>query len=222
MTRIEFRYDLDKDISNFIAGTSAKNNSKPTRLQQLYIDVYGTDYDRIKVQTFIESYISEGSLDVVKCKEVIEQNWRKIENSYFEKAERLFGVSYADQQIVAYLTTNQRCTYNLKEKYFFVNLSSKSPNLTIMHELFHFYTWQAYHDSLIKAGINENQYNDIKESLTVLLNVEFVDLMDGVRDDGYPQHAGMRQEVQELWSRSKDLRKVIFEVFSLSDSGVSN
>jgi hypothetical protein len=86
-----------------------------------------------------------------------------------------------------------------------------------MHELLHFYTWHALHDDLIAVGIDENQYNDIKESLTILLNTEFADLMDGAQDDGYPQHAEMRQKVQELWRSSKDIRKVAFGVFSLPD-----
>lgn len=215
MTKVEFKYDFDKDVSNFIAGTRAKNSSKPTKLQQSYIDVYGSDYAEVKVREFLKSYIPKLSFGATKSIELVERDWRKIEEQFITRTEQIFGISYPTPEITAYLTTNQRCTYNIQENYFFVYFASKSPNRTIMHELFHFYTWHAFHDNLIKSGISESQYNDEKESLTELLNIEFVDLMEGAHDDGYPQHAEMRLKVKELWSKTKNLRKVVFGVFFL-------
>ncbi len=82
-----------------------------------------------------------------------------------------------------------------------------------MHELLHFYTWHVFHDDFITSGKTEAQYNDIKESLTELLNIEFIDLMEGAHDDGYPQHAEMREKVKNLWNETKDIRKVVLEMF---------
>jgi len=217
MTSLIFNYSIEKDIENFIRGTRAKNSSKPTKLQETYIAQNGTDYDEPKVRIFLESYKKEISFDPEKSARELGENWKKIETPFLQRIEAMFKISYLASHITAYLTTNQRCTYNIPENYFFVNFSSKSPNRTIMHELLHFYTWHALHDDLIAVGIDENQYNDIKESLTILLNTEFADLMDGAQDDGYPQHAEMRQKVQELWRSSKDIRKVAFGVFSLPD-----
>jgi hypothetical protein len=218
MTRIIFKYDVDKDTDNFIRGTRAKNSSKPTKLQEAYVTQNGTDYDESKVTKFLELYRRKISFDSEKSAKELEKNWEEIEMLFLERVESIFKIAYPASQIIAYLTTNQRCTYNIPENYFFINFSSKSQNRTVMHELLHFYMWHALHNDMIAAGINENQYNDIKESLTVLLNTEFADLMGGVHDDGYPQHAEMRQRVQELWNVSKDIRKVVFGVFSLLDS----
>ena len=44
MTKVVFKYDLNKDVDNFIRGTRAKNSSKPTNLQEAYIAQNGTDY----------------------------------------------------------------------------------------------------------------------------------------------------------------------------------
>ncbi len=81
-----------------------------------------------------------------------------------------------------------------------------------MHELLHFYTWQTLHDELVGQGIDEKRYNDVKESLTELLNIEYADLMGGTIDDGYAQHAEMRKKVRELWLATKDLRGTILRI----------
>ena len=81
-----------------------------------------------------------------------------------------------------------------------------------MHELLHFYTWYAFHDELMGHGVDEKRYNDIKESLTELLNLEFPDLMAGILDKGYPQHAKTRQKVRELWIATKDLHRTVLGI----------
>ena len=214
MTQIIFKYDLGKDIENFIRGTRAKNSSKPTKLQEIYIAKNGTDYNEAKVREFLESYTKKISFDPEKSMRELEESWRKIEGPFLQRIEEMFKITYPASQIMAYLTTNQRCTYNIPENYFFVNFAAKSSNHIIMHELFHFYTWYALHDDLVTAEIDENQYNDIKESLTVLLNTEFLELMNGARDKGYPQHVETREKVQELWNSSKDIQQVAFGVFT--------
>lgn len=175
----------------------------------------GSDYREQRVRDFLEAYTKKISFNPTASVQKLDNAWQKIAAVFFSRLEQLFKISYPSPHITAYLTTNQRCTYNIFENYFFVNFSSKSPSRTIMHELFHFYTWHAFHADLVAAGINEDQYNDVKESLTVLLNTEFVDLMEGAQDDGYPQHVEMRKMVQELWQNTKDLRKVVFGVFSI-------
>ncbi|MEK7610342.1 MAG: hypothetical protein AAB468_01170 [Patescibacteria group bacterium] len=222
MTQIIFKYDLGKDTENFIRGTRAKNSSKPTRLQEVYVAQNGTDYDEVKVKEFLESYANEISLDPNKAVKELEESWKKIEKTFLQRIETMFKITYPTSQITAYLTTNQRCTYNIPENYFFVNFTAKSSNHIIMHELFHFYTWYTLHDDLVAAGIDENQYNNIKESLTILLNTEFLELMNGAHDEGYPQHVEMREKVQELWSSSKNIREVASGVFSLPNPSNSS
>src|SRR3989344_4796487 len=74
-----------------------------------------------------------------------------------------------------------------------------------MHELWHFYTWYKFGES---ERINPKKYNDFKEALAVLLNIECPDLMGEAVDGGYPQHAYLRTEIIEEWKKSKDINKV--------------
>lgn len=209
MVKVIFKYDLNKDVDNFIRGTRAKNSSNPTKLQDIYNTQNSFDYVEFKVEKFLREYIAQISFNADKSIKELESDWGKIEVAFLKRIENIFGIFYPAAEITIYLTTNQRCTYNIRENYFFVNFSSKFPNGTIMHELFHFYTWHAFHEDLIKKGINESKFNDIKESLTELLNIEFADYMEGFHDDGYLQHAEMRKKVKILWEKEKNLSKVL-------------
>ena len=212
MLKVNFIYDLDKDVDNFLRATQSVNNSAPTKLQRLYIEKHDSIYGRETVRAFIETYIRDNHLNIPETAAAIEKGWRSMEEAFISKTEGPFGLTYPIESITAYLSTNSRCTYNIQDNYFFVFINAKSPNAYIMHELLHFYTWYAFHDELMKRGIDEKRYNDIKESLTELLNIEYVDLMNGVTDDGYPQHAEMRQKVRELWLTTKNLRRVVLGI----------
>jgi len=70
--------------------------------------------------------------------------------------------------------------------------------------LFHFYTHRKY-ESL---NIERQKFNDIKESLTVLLNTEFKDLMSEAFDNGYPQHQQMRADILEMRKEGKSIDEI--------------
>ena len=87
-------------------------------------------------------------------------------------------------------------------------------HLKHIHELWHFYTWYSVGKKLEKE-LGNVKYNDLKESLTVLLNVECADLMPaGVKDEGYPQHQQMREKILQKWAEHKDLNYILHECFN--------
>lgn len=215
MTKLQFSYDLDKDVENFLKGTRSKNNPKPTKLQQAYVDVHGPIYNEETVRVFLQSKNQESDFNAPESVQRVEQDWRKIESVFFERVEKIFGISYPIPVISVYLSINGRSTYNIEVGYFFVYVGAGSTNRIIMHELLHFYTQQAFRVELERLGIDADRYNNVKESLTELLNIEFADLMDGARDEGYPQHAKMRQVVHESWIATKDIRRTVLDAFHL-------
>ena len=77
-----------------------------------------------------------------------------------------------------------------------------------MHELLHFWTWWVFYDEVESGRMTKECYNDVKESLTELLNIEFRDLLDGAHDDGYPQHQEMRAIVGKTWVQTRDIKQV--------------
>ena len=140
--------------------------------------------------------------------------WLAVQEEFINRTEKIFGIKYPYEKVTAYLTTNDRCSYNTKENYFFIYIRRNNHNLTIMHELWHFYTWHAFHKKFMEKEVSKEKFNDIKESLTELLNLEFSDLLDGAVDYGYSQHQLMREKIRNMWISDKDIRKIVVELTS--------
>lgn len=215
MTRLTFSYDLERDVENFLKGIRSQNNPKPTNLQQAYIDKNGAVYTEETVHAFLQTHNQEFGFDAPASVQKVEQEWRGIETIFFERIEKIFCIAYPISEIAVHLSTNGRSTYNIDGGYFFVYTGANSTNRIIMHELFHFYTQQAFRAKLEHLGVESHRYNDVKESLTELLNIEFSDLMNGVRDEGYPQHKEMRQTIHDSWLATKDIWRTILEALSI-------
>ncbi len=77
-----------------------------------------------------------------------------------------------------------------------------------MHELWHWYFWHNGGQE-IERKYGYAIFNNIKESLTVLLNVEFADLLEGIIDKGYVQHQSLRRKIIKHYTRTNDIYSVI-------------
>ena len=64
-------------------------------------------------------------------------------------------------------------------------------------------------DEKWQEKLGKQKYNDLKESLTVLLNSECKDLFGKKSyDGGYPQHKALREKITQLWIKEKDMEKL--------------
>ncbi|WKZ26495.1 MAG: hypothetical protein QY304_00100 [Candidatus Paceibacterota bacterium] len=212
--KLHFTYNIEKDIENFINGTRAVNSKKPTKFQIAFSEKYGDYFETEKVKEFIEEQDAITGFDVNKEIVVIEKRWKIAEQVFINRVEKIFDISYPTPIITVYLTHNERCTYNIEQNYFFVRIGSEFSTNTIMHELLHFYTWHAFGKKLLDDGLSKLAYNDIKESLTEILNLEFSDLMGGKLDSGYPQHQEMREKIRNLWPAKKNIFLMVQDLIS--------
>jgi len=118
--------------------------------------------------------------------------------------EGLMGKKFRPDTITVYLTTFQRAPYEIDERYFFLTVREKMPEIAptaVYHELmhFHWYYWKTCED----AGLSESEIHDLKESLTVLLNP--ILKIRGLRPDyGYPKHKELRAQWVSLFEKEKD------------------
>jgi hypothetical protein len=200
---ISFAYNLEKDTENFFKSFNSVNSKKPTKLQELYLNEVG-DLNPAKVALFLQNQ----KIDIQTKRNEIESAWRSIEKTAIDRMEKLFGIDLP-KNIIVYLSLNSRCTYNIADNYFFVYVNAKAPNSTIAHELLHFYTWYAFQGKLEIQGISKELYNEIKESLTVLLNTDFVDLFGENTDSGYTQHQEMRTKIRQMRIEGKEVEEII-------------
>lgn len=206
---LQFSYNRGKDISCLLEyGPGSNNNSNPTKVFEQLIKSEGDNLDRETTSKFIDKYLEEGNYDISEYLEKYQESFDSVGNEFTKIAEKVFDVS-VDDDITAYLTINGRCPYNIEKRYFLVTILDKaeySPNSIAMHELWHFYTWEKYGKEEIEK-IGFQKYNAVKESLTVILNLECKGIMNK-EDLGYPQHQEYRREITKLWKEGKDIEYI--------------
>jgi hypothetical protein len=205
---LKFEYNLEKDIWCLLNyGKSSNNSFSPTKVYEQLVEGYGENPKEKDVKEFITHYLFDNQIDIDSYIKSYEEDWKIIGEEYQRRAENIFKVKLP-KGITVYLTINNRCPYSIEGNYFFVSLPSKFVMKTIMHELWHFYT--GYKFGTWEEKIGKQRYNEIKESLTVLLNVECKDLLpQGVTDIGYPQHRELRKEVLKIWDVERDVEKLL-------------
>lgn len=207
MPKVEFKFDKDRDIWNYWDSVNKKsqflNFSKfiPADLLML-----------IKGKSQKESYkIIEESLFNIHNSYLIRiylnsvsEAWKSIEKEYFKRLSKLTKKPICSKKFVAYITTTMRCPYNKEEKWFMINFfSSISHTLkTIAHEIMHFQFYKYYFENIEKRT-GKQKAEDLKEALTVLLNLEFLDLWH-VNDKGYTIHKELRKFIENEWKKEKD------------------
>jgi len=176
----------------------------------MYFEKYGPILDKYKLNEFINEYIKKNKINVAQKLKTIENKWSQISKIFWPRAEKIFKTKLPYKQITIYLSISDVCAYNIKDGYFFVTMESSYPNLTIVHELWHFFTWFSFGKNFKENNvISKERYYEIKESLTEILNLEFKDLLNSKVDKGYTPHQEIRREIRKLWTEKKDIRKIV-------------
>ena len=203
-----FDYDKPKDIWCLLNKGKASNNSqKPTKAYQQLINEFGDAPSEQDATTFIEKYITEQNIDVKKTIDRYKNEWLGVADKFQKRAEVIFNTTLPND-IAAYLTVNSRLPYDIEGNYFFVHMNSKTVRESVMHELWHFYTWYGLGLHQEKL-LGKKKYNDLKEALTILIDIECKDLMpENAHDSGYPQHEELRNEIKKLWLENKNINFV--------------
>jgi hypothetical protein len=207
--KLNFKYDKEKDVWCLLnKGKSSSNSQMPTKVYEQLVASCGENPTAEETSKFIDGYISEKNIKIDEYITECQKTWDAIADKYQSRAEQIFKAAIPNG-IVVHLTINNRCPYDIEKGYFFVSMSnSSSVAKTIMHELWHFYTWYGLGAHQLEK-LGSQKYNDLKEALTVLLNIEYEDLLpSGVQDEGYPQHKALREKVIELWSKDKDIHQL--------------
>ena len=206
--KVNFTYIEDKDVWCLLnKGRSSNNSQNPTKQYGQLIDRYGDSPTADNTAAFVNEYIAENEIDVQKRVVEFQNDWEGISTEFQNRAESVFNISLPED-VMAYLTINSRCPYSIQDNFFYVSLQSTQFRKTTMHELWHFYTWYGLGiDQEEKLG--RQKYNDLKEALTVLLNIECKDLLpEGVSDAGYPQHQEVRKEILKYWEKDRDIKNL--------------
>ena len=202
---VNFVYDEEMDISCLLTIGPGSTNS-PGVQTNTYLELLSSVNDisdKEMVRQFIRKFIIDNNIDVSGSVNQIQKNWRSIESEFQTRAEKVFGVKLTGK-ITGYLTITGRFPYGTD--YFYVSAKSPSRAVNIAaHEIWHLYTWKKF--GISESVIGEERYNEIKESLSVILNPECGDLLTK-NDEGYPQHTELRKQILDKWILTKNIETV--------------
>jgi hypothetical protein len=205
---INFTYNKERDVWCLLnKGKSSNNDPNPTKVYELLVAECGENPTDQATSNFIDTYLVKNNISTVVYAKKYSEEWSLVADEYYRRAEGVFGVPL-HQDITACLTINNRYPYSIADNLFYVPVPRDTVRKTVMHELWHFYTWYGLGVDQ-ESAMGKQKYNDLKEALTVLLNEECGDLMpEGVFDEGYPQHQEQRKEIARLWNETKDIQSI--------------
>ncbi len=206
--KVVFEYSRDKDVWCLLnKGKSSNNNPNPTKVYELLTAKCGESPIEEDASSFIDTYLAENDVSIETYIEKYSEEWSVVSDEYHKRAAAVFGVSLPED-VTAYLAINNRNPYSILENIFYVTVPRDTVRKTVMHELWHFYTWYGLGTDQEEI-LGKQKYNDLKEALTVLLNVECPDLLpENIFDEGYPQHQELRKSIFDMWKTEKDIKVI--------------
>jgi len=227
----KFLYDINKDAQNWVEtiknikpswGIDYNEETKmvPEKLKKQILRISKEEGQEL-VKNYFKTlfYFKFKEKIILSEAEAIEKVWHKKEKEYFKILENLTKRPFFSSAFTAYFTTMFICPYDEKQyKWFMLSMWHSLPFqlTTICHEIFHFQFLYYYSDFCRKQGLNKNQIEDIKEALTVLLNVKEFDDIILSQDGGYPNHQTLRKKILNTWQNNRNLYlkdKNGFEIF---------
>ncbi len=224
MTKVKFDYNLNKDAWSWVLIAKDKNmwglNWREQIAQipdELLEKIEKASFFR--AQKIVEDYIKNNPKKDYKNKvmrfemQALEKSWRLVEKKYFKALKLIMKKPIFKEKFSCYFTTGFVCPYNEKESWFMASMwhSTSFSITTICHEIMHLQFLHHYKDYVKRKGLENNQIEDLKESLTFLLNEPEFNKIILCQDPGYPEHKELRKKLKNIWSKNKDFQNLLDE-----------
>ncbi|MFA5248346.1 MAG: hypothetical protein WC415_03815 [Patescibacteria group bacterium] len=228
MVKINFNYDIDKDSWSWVSIAKDKNlwgldwRSEVAHIpDDLLNKILKLNFKTAEVAA--KQYIEKNPKAIIKHEIVkiqilaLQKAWRFVEKKYFEILESVIQKPIFIDSFGCYFTTGLMCPYNEKENWFMVSMWHSIPFsiTTICHEIMHLQFLHYFKAYLKKKGLKNNQIEDLKESLTFLLNEPEFNKIIMCKDVGYPEHIKLRKKLQNIWLKNKNFQNLIDEAIMI-------
>jgi len=209
MVKVYFKFDKEKDLWNQWNKSNWKSTWSDFQVDPNIKEMCnGKTLEGCKgeLSKYLERVYNSGIIPISISS--LEKAWEIIEKQFFERMDSIMKNKFTED-IYAYLTTCGICPYDPKEPSFMFSLFGSIPRqLNVCgHEIMHLYFHKFYWDK-VESQIGNKKTKDLKEALTVLLNLEFIDFFF-VEDKGYEAHKKLREFIVERWKQEKDFDKLL-------------
>ncbi len=209
MVKVLFKFDKEKDLWNHWHKSNWKSSWANFKIQPDIKKICeGKKFEECKEE--LSKYLSKLQNSELVLLEInsLKEYWNKIEKEFFKRMDTLMKKKF-DKNIFAYLTTTGICPYDPDEPSFMFSLFYSLPHQlqTCGHEIMHLYFHKFYWDK-IESQIGKEKTGDLKEALSVLLNIEFRDLWFA-KDYGYEPHNKLREFILKGWQKENDFEKLL-------------
>lgn len=216
MAKVIFKFDVEKDAKNYweCANSDLSYGYDFTKAikPEVYKKLKGKKWENVKKDTIamLERGYSKDKKKFSSKLKKIESSWRKIEKKYFKRLEKINKKPIYTKVFTCHITTIGRCPYRPNKNSFMINIFShvEDASLTCSHELMHLQFHNTSYWKNTEKKIGNKKTHDLKEALTVLLNLEFNDLLNK-KDKSYPNHINLRKFISKTWNKEKDFDTLI-------------
>ncbi len=216
--KVIFKFDKEKDLKTIWETCNKKSSYgydwKKDVTKNILKICEGKKYEGCKAELKkVMNYIHENQITNVIAK-AFNESWETISKKYFDRLKKVLGESFYFKVVNVYLTTSRRCPYDPDSRppSFYVNFFGGIPNtlVTSGHELMHIQFHNSKYWKICEKQLGKEKTHDLKEALTILLNLEFRDLLIN-EDKGYPDHVELRKFIREQWKKEKNFDILIDE-----------
>ncbi len=213
MATVKFSINLREDAKNWVRVGQLKRMQYGRTLANYTAEIPAPilktirSLPRARAITYVNRYLRDRQdvflVDLKAMKVFLEQYIKQYGPGLLNEIAGLTDQPLYRRTFYASFTLLRTCPYDVKRHWFMVSAKrnmAKQVN-TIAHEIFHLQFIHYYHTYCRKQGLNEMQFQYLKEALTVLLNdPRFSKYHLGI-DDGYSNHLQMRKHIQRLWRK---------------------
>lgn len=144
-------------------------------------------------------------------KELLEFYFKYKGNDLFKVLTKITGKKIYTNKFYATFTLMTSAPYDPDYNWFMIIAKRSAPKQisNICHEILHLQFIYYYKNYCLKKGLTEEQFQDLKESLTFLLNEPIFKRFYLAPDQGYLLHQTLRKKLKKIWSKEKNFAKFL-------------